>query len=109
MTFYFPRELLQNVAAILTKTLRGSDFLARYAGDEFIVHLDLLNNDIPEVPMDCMKRIHEAFDEPLKIDKRDLHVSVSIGCAFFPQDGENIEALIQSADQAMYQAKTQLK
>jgi two-component system cell cycle response regulator len=98
-------ELLQKVAAILKKTLRGSDLLARYGGDEFIVHLDVVNHELPEVSIDFMNRITKAFNQPINIDDLELQVGMSIGSAFFPQDGENIEALIQSADQAMYQAK----
>ena len=50
-------------------------------------------------------KILEAFRLPLAIDGRETFVTTSIGIAVFPDDGEDVEALVKKADFAMYEAK----
>jgi len=56
---------------------------------------------------DLARRIIAAVAEPYHIDKAEIRIGVSIGCAFGPIDGQSVDDLIQKADLALYQAKAQ--
>jgi len=95
--------LLQQVSARLQATVRQTDLVARLGGDEFAILLDGVKK-----PRDCgivAGKLLEAFSRPFDIDGRWLYVSVSIGSACFPDDGDNYATLIHNADLAMYSAK----
>lgn len=98
-------DLLKAIASRLKQTLRKSDFIARYAGDEFIVHSssnhEMKNDDFVNIA----EKIMAAFSKPIKIGEHDINTSLSIGIAVFPDNGNDIQSLIKSADGAMYQAK----
>jgi diguanylate cyclase (GGDEF)-like protein len=98
-------RLLQQIAARLKTGLRASDMLARYAGDEFIVHLDMQAHESRENCAQVAERIAALFRKPVNIGSHDIATSVSIGVAVYPDHGPDTETLIRSADQAMYQAK----
>ena len=51
------------------------------------------------------ERLIAAIAEPFHIDKAEIRIGVSIGCAFGPVDGQSVDDLIQKADLALYQAK----
>ena len=96
-------KLLQSVAARLTDCVRDSDTVSRQGGDEFVVLLaDVQQLDHVDV---TAKRMLQAVAEAHSIDRRDLHVTASIGASIYPDDGLSAETLIRSADTAMYQAK----
>jgi diguanylate cyclase (GGDEF)-like protein len=96
-------ELLQEVARRLTALARTIDTVARFGGDEFV----LLANPIAkrEDAEELARRAIEALQRPVRIAGIDVHTSPSIGIAFYPEDGDSIEALIGHADAAMYCAK----
>ncbi len=79
----------------------GTELLARIGGDEFAV----ITFD-PE-PAAAAERFCSALDEPFVIDGISLTVKASVGIARFPDHGDDAHALIQRADVAMYQAKSQ--
>jgi len=97
--------LLQSIAARLTACLRESDTVSRHGGDEFIVMLTDI--DGPRDAEECAEKLLEALRLPYVLDGHELHVSVSIGIALYPQDGTEAEVLIRNADSAMYEAKEQ--
>ncbi len=79
------------------------DLVARMGGDEFT----LLLTDIKK-PEDVAKvayRILEELSKPFLISAQELFITASIGIAFYPLDGEDIDILIRNADTAMYHAK----
>ena len=53
------------------------------------------------------RRIVEAMAKPFLIEGREIFVTISVGIAIFPVDGESIDALLKNADSAMYHAKEQ--
>lgn len=108
-------QLLQETARRLVKTLRRSDTvtrelpsedspdLARLGGDEFTVLLTEIktSEDAAAVAM----RIQQSLGAPMRLSGHDVIVTPSIGIAVFPEDGEDVETILRSADMAMYFAK----
>jgi diguanylate cyclase (GGDEF)-like protein len=96
-------RLLQHVARCVRSELRGSDVLARYGGDEFIV---LLPETGGSGAREMGERIRRAIEmSPLDVHGTDVVTTVSIGIASFPEDGGSLEIIMEKADKAMYHAK----
>ncbi|MDQ1511403.1 MAG: hypothetical protein QOG50_3247, partial [Actinomycetota bacterium] len=94
--------LLVEVARRIGATLRRSDTLGRFGGDEFVV----LCEDIePEVVSKVAARIVAAVALPMPVGTATLHVTVSIGIAVSGVEPIEVDTLIRSADAAMYAAK----
>jgi len=108
--------LLREVGKRLTACVRDSDVVAHYVesnaridvsrlgGDEFTVVLNQL--DSTESAGVVARRLISALIKPMIIDGHELVVTPSIGIAVAPQDAENVEELLKSADTAMYHAKS---
>lgn len=95
--------LLREVAERLRATVRTSDHLCRFGGDEFLILIDPFNE---EMQLERLARqILATIAEPFEIDGQRMSVGVSIGIATYPRDAPNTLALIRAADTAMYQAK----
>jgi len=101
-------QMLREVARVLNAQLREYDFLARYAGDEFVAVVQ----DLPHAPADDLcERIERAIAQlSLRVppDKR-ARVGISVGTARFGVDGETLNQLLIAADQAMYSVKSHHK
>ncbi len=96
-------DLLKEAAARLETCIRGCDTLARMGGDEFVVVLPQISDDI--VVRRIADRILNAFEKPFKIYGDDHFVTTSIGIVLFPTDGNDHQILLRNADLAMYKAK----
>ena len=96
-------QLLQAVSERLRSAVRDSDLVARLGGDEFVVLVE--DHGGPEEVMIVAQKVLEMLDRPVLIEWREVHISCSIGIASYPEDGEEVEALVKNADIAMYQAK----
>ncbi len=96
-------KVLKAVAERLKSAVRTEDLVARLGGDEFVVVISNLDSrsDLYSVA----RKLHELFEQPLCFDDVSLHVSASIGVCLFPDDAEDIEALLRYADGAMYGVK----
>ena len=96
-------KLLQSIATRLVGCVRPSDTVSRQGGDEFVVLLSEAEQweDVDTVA----RRILQAVADVHLVDKRDLHITASIGISIYPDDGGDAETLIKNADTAMYQAK----
>jgi diguanylate cyclase (GGDEF)-like protein len=96
--------LLQAVALRLQGMLRSSDIIARMGGDEFAVLVTAMEG--PQ-DMDVLaQKLVEGLSAPYEgIAPTALHTSPSIGIAFFPRDGHDVEMLCRHADTAMYASK----
>ncbi|HJW87252.1 MAG TPA: diguanylate cyclase [Candidatus Brocadiaceae bacterium] len=96
-------KFLQGVADRLRRCVRGSDTVSRLGGDEFNVLLQEL--DHAEDAIAIAEKIVVSVSHPLKINNNAIQITVSIGIAMYPDDGNNAETLMKNADLAMYQAK----
>ncbi|MCM2315801.1 MAG: EAL domain-containing protein [Thermoanaerobaculia bacterium] len=96
-------QILQAAAKRLAETLREADTLARIGGDEFVA----LVGDFREVSEATIvaQKVIASMDQPFFAQGQEIHLGVSIGIAFFPQDGPDAETLLRCADRAMYRAK----
>ena len=99
--------LLRTVAQRITASLRATDIVSRFGGDEFVVLLSGLSAgaqhraDAEEVALKLLASIGAAVDA----EGRPLSVTPSIGVALYPGDGGTPEELVKHADSAMYRAK----
>jgi diguanylate cyclase (GGDEF)-like protein/PAS domain S-box-containing protein len=95
-------EVLRRVGERLDDESRETDLLARMGGDEFV--LLLADLDAPEEALTTTRRITAAFDAPFRVRDREIPLGASAGVAVFPDDGEDLEALLRQADRALYRA-----
>ena len=96
-------RLLQLVAMRIIDCVRASDTVARLGGDEFAILLESIESR-DDVELVAAKILRE-LSQPFPLLDADTTVSSSIGVSIFPTDGRDLEALLQCADKAMYQAK----
>jgi diguanylate cyclase (GGDEF)-like protein len=96
-------KLLQLVAQRLVGCVRTSDTVSRHGGDEFVILLSEVS-DAGDAAF-IAEKILAALAMPHAISERNVHLSASIGISIYPQDGDDADTLIKSADSAMYQAK----
>ena len=92
-------RVLQTVAAGLKKCCRSTDVVARLGGDEFVVVL----SDPGDCILTVIKRIHEVGERAG--DEIGCRMSISVGCAVYPDDAIDAEGLLEKADERMYQEK----
>jgi len=99
--------LLTQAATRLSACVRNEDTVGRHGGDEFLILIEGVNepNDMELVA----EKILRAFAAPFEINGMTLVVTTSIGVAIFPEDGVDYQALLKSADTAMYEAKSEGK
>ena len=92
-------EVLQTIADIMRESARPIDCVARYGGEEFVV---VMPDTGPADALELAEHIR-ARVAAKKFTGRKM--TLSIGVASFPEDGDNAEAIISVADEALYQAK----
>ena len=95
-------EVLRQFAGRLRRSVRQSDTVARYAGDEFVILLEALPDR--ERAHAVAGKILASMDLPVSVRGRDLAISTSIGLTHFGP-GESIESVLARADAALYEAK----
>lgn len=96
-------KLLQSVAQRLVTCVRSSDTVSRQGGDEFVVLLPDIEHS--EDAARRAENIISAMADHHSVVGYDLYINMSIGISVYPDDGEDAETLIKSADMAMYHAK----
>ncbi len=96
-------RLLQAVAARLRQSVRKSDTVARVGGDEFNLLLPEVGRGNQAAKM--AEKILATVARPVDVDGHRLYITTSIGISLYPADGADAEALLTSADIAMYRAK----
>jgi len=95
-------EVLRAVAGVLRACSRESDFLARYGGEEFAM---ILPRTYLEEAQSLAERIRAAVEE-LVLDGADLHVTMSIGVAAYPESALDSDGVLGAADAALLRAKS---
>ncbi len=100
-------ELLREVAQRLRASLRASDTVARFGGDEFVVLAEGLPDPVHVGVI--ARKLLQAIAAPMTLAEREVNVTASIGVCTFPEDGADAATLLKNADLAMYRAKEQGK
>jgi diguanylate cyclase (GGDEF)-like protein/PAS domain S-box-containing protein len=96
-------RLLELVSARLKACIRESDTVARLAGDEFVIAVQMAEQ-LEGIEM-VARNVLDTLSAPFQIENHKLQINASIGICQFPEDGRNAEDLLQFADVAMYEAK----
>ncbi len=96
-------RLLVELGRIMRDTVRESDIVVRYAGDEFVVLLP--DADVADVHQVGERVRHEVADYRLDVGNGLTSVTISLGLATYPVHAEDAESLLQKADNALYRAK----
>lgn len=96
-------ELLRLVALRLRGCVRSSDAVARLGGDEFTIILPDIADSANTILV--VEKILKTVSEPYRLRDAVVHVSVSAGVTYYPQDGADGVELLKHADLAMYAAK----
>jgi diguanylate cyclase (GGDEF)-like protein len=96
-------EILKLVAGRLVGSSRKEDTVARVGGDEFVIVLGEVST-LADAQEPASKLI-EVVSEPYQVGALTLQLSTSIGIALYPEHADNVQALIEKADQALYEAK----
>ena len=95
--------ILKEVAKILKDSVRGSDLVARYGGEEMII---LLRATSLENAMFVAEKIRKNVEEHrFKDSKHEYKVAISLGVSQFRSESDNMETLIKRADSGLYKAK----
>ena len=97
-------KLIVNLAERLTKTLRQTDTVARFSGDEFLILLTNLSS-VDAVSI-MAEKILNIFEKPFIINGQEFFVTASAGISVYPYDGKDADSLIRNADLAMYKSKS---
>jgi len=96
-------QLLQHLAQTLRSCTRDKDTLARMGCDEFVLLMDSIKT--PEDTVAIANKIIAATAQPFKLTGIEIHTSISIGIAIYPENGETREVLLKNADTAGCSAK----
>jgi len=100
-------SVLKTIAERLSSGIRATDAVGRLAGDEFLVILT--DNCTREIGIQLAENLRNLLSEKIVFRDEKMKVTASVGLAFYPADGETPETLVNAADQAMYQAKSEGK
>ena len=95
--------LLRMVADRLVAAVREEDTVARLGGDEFVIAF--CESSHADAVVKLAEKVVQAVSEPYHIQGNDVHITASVGVGFYPAHGEEVEALMKSADLALYEAK----
>jgi diguanylate cyclase (GGDEF)-like protein len=96
-------ELLKAIGSRLLKLSDENNMLIRLGGDEFVFYCKDIHSSLTAESF--AQKIINTFEEQFKINNNSLIVTISIGIALFPENGESIEVLLSHADMAMYNVK----
>jgi diguanylate cyclase (GGDEF)-like protein len=96
-------HVLQLVAHRLKVSVRDSDTVSRYGGDELLVLLQELSQATDAALI--ARKLLAAISASAYAGEHRLHLSASIGIAMYPDDGDDVQTLIRCADAAMYRSK----
>jgi diguanylate cyclase (GGDEF)-like protein/PAS domain S-box-containing protein len=99
---HFGDRLLHELGTRLRECVRSSETVARLGGDEFGFLLTGVDGCEPAALVD---RVQDVLSKPFSVHGMPLEIEASIGIAFYPEHGADVDELLQHADVAMYVAK----
>jgi diguanylate cyclase (GGDEF)-like protein len=94
--------VLRELAPRLRRAFRKQDLVARLGGDEFAVFMPGADADAAE---SAVQRLQDALHMPVEIEGISIELDASIGLAWYPAHGQDVDTLLQRSDVAMYCAK----
>jgi diguanylate cyclase (GGDEF)-like protein len=98
--------VLREVAQLLATQIRGSDFVSRYAGDEFVAIVKAEQDEVP----DLVARLQRAVEKHnFGFNNTGIFLGISIGWACYGSDGSTLDELLIAADRQMYGNKFRRK
>jgi diguanylate cyclase (GGDEF)-like protein len=95
-------RVLAMVGARAARSMRASDVVGRVGGDEFMA---LLPEATPEGAAAVAEKLRAALAQPYGFGRKTARISSSIGIAYYPEHGREVETLERAADAALYEAK----
>jgi len=96
-------EVLKRVAKILKENIYETDFVARYGGEEFVI---IFPQTEPAGVLRKAELMRSKINrESFVLGWHKIQITISMGVAHYPKDGQDMNSLIQTADQALYTAK----
>lgn len=99
-----PNDIISRANGLINEDQKHTEnYLARIGGDEFTFIIPDISDK--KITTRIAERILKLFEESFKIADREMFISTSIGIAFYPDDGKDVETLLKNADAAMYKAK----
>lgn len=101
-------QMLIEVSNRLRMCIRASDIMARLSGDEFVILLTQIDEAAPSATL-VAERMLSILRHPYRLNGEQVALTASIGITVFPDDAEDPNKLMVSADQAMYSAKSEGK
>lgn len=94
--------MLKTIAQRLIENCRDIDFIARLGGDEFCILIEDVDKDqAARVARCCL----DSIGQPIEVYSRKLIPACSIGIAYYPDDGDDLSALLKASDTSLYTAK----
>lgn len=94
-------KALTDIASMMKNKFRFTDVLGRIGGDEFLAFLPGVSD---QLAVELVDKIITGMQE-IRPEGHDIHLSCSIGIAFYPRDGRDFYSLFRHADQALYHVK----
>jgi diguanylate cyclase (GGDEF)-like protein len=94
---------IREIALRISRIPRKSDVIARLGGDEFGIILREIS-DRSDLLM-IVQRLSQQTDQPFRFEGHTMDLTASIGHAQFPEDGKDVDALLEAADRSMYEMK----
>lgn len=101
-------RVLEVVAIRLQQAVREEDLVARLSGDEFVVVLTVLDQNIETAALragEISEKIRSVISQPYLHDNMELRVTCSVGVVVYPDKNNSVHELLRYADTAMYQVK----